>query len=230
MIDEDSDHWTLRKCSQDLHDKLFASFGKVQYTDSVAALLAEAHSRGTTPDQIKSYLHAIPFSPSMVKALELMHAQNSDILILSDANTVFIDEILKSRNAKQYITRVISNPAYWRDDGMLVVKRHTTNPPHGCKDKRCGINLCKGKELDAHVAQYGPYDRIVYCGDGANDACPILRLAPKDAVVYRTGRRLEKILNADAQERNPTVKTSIILPFTTGEDALAHFTSILKSR
>ena len=163
----------------------------------------------------------------MIEALHAMNSQNHDILIISDANSVFIDEILTHRNAKSYITRVITNPAYWRDDGLLVLRRHTTDPPHNCPDKRCGINLCKGKELDEHIAQFGAYDRVIYCGDGSNDICPILRLSPKDAVVYRTGRRLERILKADAEVPEPQVKPTSILPFTTGDDALAQFMAIL---
>ncbi|KAG6891980.1 hypothetical protein C0993_005303, partial [Termitomyces sp. T159_Od127] len=33
-----------------------------------------------------------------------------------------------------------------------------------------------GEELDAFIKEHGPFDRVVYTGDGSNDFCPILRL------------------------------------------------------
>lgn len=33
-----------------------------------------------------------------------------------------------------------------------------------------------GEELEAFIKEHGPFDRIVYTGDGSNDFCPILRL------------------------------------------------------
>jgi len=36
--------------------------------------------------------------------------------------------------------------------------------------------IISGEELEAFLAQHGPFDRVVYTGDGSNDFCPILRL------------------------------------------------------
>ncbi|TPX46420.1 hypothetical protein SeMB42_g03704 [Synchytrium endobioticum] len=227
MIDADSDHWTLKHCSEDLHAALLAN-KTLQYTDLVAALLREAHARGTMQSDITRYLHTIPFSPAMLESLRLMHARSHDVLILSDANSVFIDEVLKCHGADAYVSCVVTNPACWRD-GVLLVHRHTVDPPHGCTDARCGVNLCKGVELDAYLAKH-VYDRIVYCGDGANDVCPIRRLGEADAVVYRTGRMLERLLRDDAASAEPQIRARTVLPFSTAEDALVHFKALMEDR
>ena len=44
--------------------------------------------------------------------------------------------------------------------------------------------MLQGQELQALRAAT-PYQRIVYCGDGANDLCPALALAPGDVVLAR---------------------------------------------
>lgn len=33
-----------------------------------------------------------------------------------------------------------------------------------------------GDELDAFIQENGPFDRVIYVGDGGNDFCPILRM------------------------------------------------------
>jgi len=51
--------------------------------------------------------------------------------------------------------------------------------------------MCKGEELDAFLAKHGPFDRIIYTGDGSNDFCPILRLKSQDIVCCRSHRGLQ---------------------------------------
>lgn len=51
----------------------------------------------------------------------------------------------------------------------------------------------QGQELESLRRQH-PYQRIVYCGDGANDLCPALSLTPSDAVLARRGHALERLI------------------------------------
>jgi len=60
--------------------------------------------------------------------------------------------------------------------------------PHACQ--ACPPNLCKGAVVEALLATArAPPARVLYLGDGANDACPCLRLAaggaPGDLVLAR---------------------------------------------
>lgn len=59
----------------------------------------------------------------------------------------------------------------------------------------------QGQELE-NLRRQHPYQRIVYCGDGANDLCPALSLTPSDVVLARRGHALEKLIaeRADSDE------------------------------
>ena len=46
------------------------------------------------------------------------------------------------------------------------------------------------------------YRRVVYCGDGENDLCPTLHLAPGDLVLARRGFGLHRLLTQRAEMRH----------------------------
>ena len=60
-----------------------------------------------------------------------------------------------------------------------------------------GVLPAQGQELENLRRQY-PYQRIVYCGDGANDLCPALSLTPSDAVLARRGHALQALIKQRA--------------------------------
>jgi hypothetical protein len=39
-----------------------------------------------------------------------------------------------------------------------------------------GFGWDVGEELEAYLKENGPFDRVIYVGDGGNDFCPLLRL------------------------------------------------------
>ena len=53
--------------------------------------------------------------------------------------------------------------------------------------------MLQGSELKA-LRQKAPYKRIVYCGDGANDLCPALRLQTGDVVLARKSYDLDLLI------------------------------------
>lgn len=94
----------------------------------------------------------------------------------------------------------MTNPAQFRDDGLLVLRRRIAPDAtqHTCK-VGCSANMCKGDELDAFRARHASYDRVVYVGDGGNDYCPILRLRPQDVALVRRHRGLAKRILEEGQ-------------------------------
>lgn len=56
----------------------------------------------------------------------------------------------------------------------------------------------QGQELERLRSQH-LYQRIVYCGDGANDLCPALSLTPSDVVLARRGHALAALIAERAQ-------------------------------
>ena len=45
--------------------------------------------------------------------------------------------------------------------------------------------LLQGQEMESLWKTSGRRQRTIYCGDGANDLCPALRLGPQDVVLAR---------------------------------------------
>jgi len=102
-------------------------------------------------------------------------------VIISDANSVFIDNILNHFDCRDCFERIFTNPARYEASGALRVNPYV-ELPHGCR--RCPRNLCKGQVLDDLLKQQ-QYDQVVYAGDGSGDFCPCTRLKSSDIVLAR---------------------------------------------
>ncbi len=83
----------------------------------------------------------------------------------------------------------------------------------------------QGQELEA-LRRAHPYQRIVYCGDGANDLCPALSLTPSDAVLARRGHALERLISerAAAADADARVVAQVLV-----WDDHAHLCSLVQS-
>ena len=55
------------------------------------------------------------------------------------------------------------------------------------------VHGTQGQELESLRRDLG-YQRIVYCGDGANDLCPALALTPSDVLLARAGHQLAALV------------------------------------
>ena len=70
----------------------------------------------------------------------------------------------------------------------------------------------QGQELEA-LRRATPYQRIVYCGDGANDLCPALSLTPSDVVLARAGHALARMIaeRASSGDEDARVVARVLL-------------------
>lgn len=196
VIDDDSDHYILKILAPELLDQVRqASKEGRQWTDLCDWSVGELHKRGFQPSQMNCALRGVPFNAKMKNVFECLHQKGHDILIISDANTIYIDEISHEKGIKGFITNVITNPAKYNQDGRLEIKRHTTSQDaHSCS--RCPPNLCKGRELGKYIDSKLPlkYDRILYFGDGGNDFCPSSKLSESDVCFPRKGYKFHQML------------------------------------
>lgn len=204
MADQDSDRWVLEVLAPDLRRKMKDLKDEVQWTDLVASSLRELHARGGTREQIENALKIMPFHPAMVRGVRKLKEQDTpktSFLCLSNANSVFISTILKDKGLESLFEEIITNPAEWKDSGLLELRRRVPpdGPQHSCK-VGCSPNMCKGEELDAFLARHPTsFDRVVYVGDGSNDFCPVLRLRKQDKVFCRHYRGLQKRIERDGE-------------------------------
>ncbi|KAI8611110.1 phosphatase phospho-type [Chytriomyces sp. MP71] len=223
LVDDDSDHFVFDSLSPLLRKKMSELTGNVQWTDLMHQLLGELHSEGVSKSQIIETLGSIQFNPAIRVMMEAIKAAGGDIIIVSDANTIYIDEILKAKNARELIAEIVTNPGTWDDTGRLHVSRRIAPPlTHGCTSV-CSVNLCKGSEMLQRMEQY---DVVLYGGDGKNDYCPMTKLSAKDYAFARRGHSLEKLLDSRDSKHIDAIKAKLIW-WTEGEDLLAQVQDVL---
>ncbi|KAG6837513.1 hypothetical protein H0H93_008438 [Arthromyces matolae] len=142
------------------------------------------------------------YHPAMTRVTSKVKAEGqTTFFCLSNANSVFISTILKSKGLENLFDQITTNPAEWDESGLLKLRRRIdpSGPQHSCKIG-CSPNMCKGEELEAFIKEHGPFDRVVYTGDGSNDFCPILRLRSQDVVCCRLYRGLQKRIDQEGEK------------------------------
>lgn len=190
-------------------------------------LLSELQRRGISRDRLLQALRdqAQEIPAAVPRMLRLAARAGADVKILSDCNTVFISQILTGAKINALVSEVITNPASFERvtvdapeatfsstptlvgswgqaprSAKTVPHKLVISPCHSssCKCPRCPENLCKGMEVSKLIAS-GKYDRVVYCGDGANDICPALTLRKGDILLARRGYSLGRFCEAAEQ-------------------------------
>lgn len=141
-----------------------------QWTDRMNWLFDLVHRLTPTtdhaalPSKLRSLMRDIPFSSAFDELIRRdvhdfrRQGVDTDFVILSDANTEFIQAFFDSRPELLGVhgrVHVISNPA--RVDpttGRLMInrysRRHGDAQPeeqHQCQSGYCAVNMCKGREL-----------------------------------------------------------------------------------
>jgi len=155
---------------------------------------------GASQELLLAAARQMPYLTSVRQTLEDIHTCNSkktDQMILSDGNTLFLKAFLQHLCLEHYFTRgVVSNKGSWDENGNLrVVHQSEAYGGHDCP--RCSANLCKSQALQQTLSENkanktiaAKSPRIVYIGDGANDACPVLNVLEQgDVMLARVGRR-----------------------------------------
>jgi len=173
------------------------------------------YKNSVTEDDFKNYLTEIPLVDGMKELLLQMYESGEcEIIILSDANSFFINYILQYHNLNTSISKVFTNPAEFDKEGCLQIQKFQEKTD--CS--RCPDNLCKGFILENYIAKKltegQQFYRILYIGDGSNDVCPALKLTANDYVFARAGFRLLRALG----KMPAKVVKPIIVPWENGHD------------
>ncbi|KAF9427727.1 hypothetical protein BGZ94_004298 [Podila epigama] len=199
LIEADSDHWIMLNLGKEFCEGKEEEFKTVQWTDLQDELLRKMYAKGVTTADIVESLQRIPFAAETIAALRLMKSNGAELCIISDANTFYIDTILKHHGLDQLFSTIITNPAHFDEKGHLRISRFhgLDKPPHGC-ERPCAVNLCKGQELQKLIDAKA-WDQVIYMGDSTNDFCPSTRLQCKDIVLARSNLLLEKAIRANPE-------------------------------
>ena len=173
------------------------------WTARMNALFHYMHSKYTVKEEdFLKCLKEIKIEQSMKDLFLLLKDKNYKLIIVSDANTFFIETILKENGLFHLFNEqnsIFTNKASFDRDGRLnVVPFNRTYNKDGlafdCATKICTKNICKGTVLrDIINSKLEVNDsHVVYVGDGMNDYCP--GLVMRDVFCVRKNHRLERLL------------------------------------
>ena len=197
LVNESSDDAVVRTApGQALPDWLRASYREGQYNEQMQRVLAYLAQQGVTESAIRAEIQSIPETPGLSALLDFLraHAQDFECVVLSDANSVFIEAWLQHVGARQLFLEIFTNPAHFDDSGRLVLA-----PFHAHSCPRCPDNMCKQHILRDYLGRRSderrrPFQRVFYVGDGANDVCPCLALGTADVAFARRDFPMHRIL------------------------------------
>ena len=167
------------------------------------------HMNNVTPNQILECMSEIKFSPGMIELLNNLDQSKTEVIIISDSNSIFIEHILDVNGIRDRVSKVFTNPAQFNDQGQLELQMYHFQ--ESCSLST--VNLCKGQILESYIAeranQNHNFSHIVYVGDGHNDFCPSLRLSEKDFVFHREGFSLGTYIEKMQNEKGLKIKANL---------------------
>ncbi|KAK7251482.1 hypothetical protein RIF29_34729 [Crotalaria pallida] len=206
IIDDDSDRWVVAELGlTHLFNQLRQT---LPWTSLMDRMMEELHSQGITTTHIADCLKRATLHPSIISAIKSAHALGCELRIISDANTFYIETILKHYGLWDCFSEVNTNPAVVDEKGRLRISPFydSTLSPHCCN--LCPHNMCKGLVID-RIRGSLPENkrRFIYVGDGIGDYCPTLKLKGDDFVMPRKDYPLwnricsdPKLVNAKVHE------------------------------
>ena len=171
----------------------------------------------------------INLTDGMKELLEFTEkTKNVEHIIISDANSVFISNILENNGLSSLFT-VFTNPAEFDSNGCLTIE------PYHCQDwcTLSTVNLCKGHILEEFISQRlaegVTFHHVIYVGDGFNDLCPGLKLQSSDALMPRRGFSLLKNIEKMDKGDKPVPRTNLkatVISWDNGFDILNYVKSL----
>lgn len=187
IIKENSDFVVRDLLPSDVIKQRLETFYNAQgWTAYMAETFQILFEEGFNEEKIKETITSISAVPDFVSLFRRLREINCEIVIISDSNTYFIDEWLKSHKIRDTVHTIYSNPAHFSEGKLIIEKYH--------EQDWCNLstrNLCKGYILQSHIdkrrGEGAKFNRIFYVGDGHNDLCPSLKLQTGDLVFPRIG-------------------------------------------
>ncbi len=146
-------------------------------------------------------LDNIPFVPGIPECIINLKKLGGELIVISDANSYFIEHTLKHHKLWRHFNDVFSNPGYIDKKGQLVISPYMNN----LECKMSSRNLCKGKVLIDYVKRRNregqSFAFVGFAGDGINDFCPMYRLGANDLACGRQGFSIGDFIAKKASER-----------------------------
>lgn len=173
--------------------------GPTKWHECVANLInACMIEKGCSKNDILDKAAQMPFLVDVKQALtDVANNKQCRQAIISDGNDKFIEAFLRRNEMIDFFSSIETNVGSWEtnDAGTSFKIQYQSSKfgGHECK-LRCPPNLCKTQVLEYILNRMSSKGtkrpRIVYVGDGHNDACPALQvLNENDVLLARGGKR-----------------------------------------
>lgn len=223
IVDETSDDMVVQAApGQVLPGWLKDTYQPGQYNQYMQRVLAYLAEQGVTESQIRAVMEKLPATPGMLTLLQFLRTRpphDFEVVLLSDANTFFVEAWLRRAGARPLFHRIFANPANFNKDGRLVLR-----PFHSHDCPRCPENMCKRAVVREYVSRRAqergrPYERVFYVGDGANDFCPATALGPRDVVFPRRDFPMHRLIT-EMHEAAPGEFRSVTAPWAGAEEVV----------
>lgn len=230
IVDENCDTWVIRSTpDKRLPESLKKTYEKGRWTEYMGRVMSYVGDQAVTPESIRSVMHTIPFTDGMVELFTFIsgHKNDIDCIIISDANTLFIDWILDAAGIRPAFDKVFSNPASIDNRGYVTVQCYHS---HNCV--KCPINMCKRKILEDFIEAQDKagveYKWTIYAGDGSNDLCPLKSMREGDIAMPRKGYTLERLLLAGVATKDGTALKPRVQAWTSATEILSELKALIQ--
>lgn len=206
IVDCNSDTWIHQLASGGIPSSILWRPGQ-DYFKHVQTLLKYLHSQNINEHDLYACLEAMPVVPGIIDNLIKVLGQSPkkyEIVILSDANSYFIESFLKAHSVDHLVSSIITNKSKFSKDGLLEVEAYHDQDFCSLSPR----NLCKAEALKDYltkrlIEKNLVYPCINYIGDGVNDFCPSTKLSPRDRVFPRIGYGLDTVCQKLRQSVDP---------------------------
>lgn len=205
--------------------ELYSDDGWIEFMGAVFRHLFE---NGVSAADIRKHVEQMPLTTGMKELFEYVKKVGGfEIIIISDANSVFIKYILEYCGLASAVARVFTNPAEFNSSGCLTIRNYHTQD--WCRLST--VNLCKGHILQDFIqgrsAEGVIFPTVLYVGDGSNDFCPGLTLRSQDYLLPRKGFSLWKKLEQNKEK--PESQQRKVAASVVGWDSAHEITSLLET-
>uniref|UniRef100_A0A3P9QFU7 Phosphoethanolamine/phosphocholine phosphatase 1 n=2 Tax=Poecilia reticulata TaxID=8081 RepID=A0A3P9QFU7_POERE len=233
MISENSDNTVVNLLpTKQLPKWLLDSYREGHYHEFSGKVTAYLAEQGITKDALLSAVQKIPPNAGMLDLFRFLqsHQQDFELVVVSDANTCFIETWLEHNGLGHLFRKIFTNSSHFDDSGRLMLQ-----PFHSHSCPRCPDNMCKQVILREYVADREKerggvgFQRVFYAGDGSNDVCPTRALGPQDAAFARRDYPMHKLMMEMQQSESTEIKANLV-PWVTGADIEDYLAKIIKER
>ncbi|GAB1603140.1 pyridoxal phosphate phosphatase PHOSPHO2-like [Argonauta hians] len=228
LIDENCDTY-VTKLASPIPDDIKKRWSNECWVYYMGAIFEYLHKEGITPTQILECMNEIPFVPGAKQLINYLNRDDVEMIIISDANSVFIKQVLQNANIDHLFVETFTNPAEFDESGCLRV--HCFHNQDWCKVST--TNLCKGTILQDYLkkrqSEGVTFSRVGFVGDGIYDFCPCLTLGENDFTFPRINFNLWKKISSLSENNEPPLK-SRIFPWTDAFEILAAVKEMLERK